>query len=412
MLADCNHEIDMTDQQAPETTPHHLSETTVVTIISAIALSHMFNDLIQSLIPAIYPILKSELALSFGQIGLITFVFQGTASILQPLVGIYTDRKPQPYSLVVGMSASLTGLVLLANAWSFGMVLLAVALVGIGSSIFHPESSRIARLAAGRRPGFAQSFFQVGGNAGSALGPLLAAFVVVPFGQSSVQWFALVALAGMGVLFMVGRWYASEGMVRIGTARSRAQTVRLPQRVVRFAIAVLIALTFSKFVYMAAYSSYYTFYLIEHFGLSVSQAQLCLFLFLAAVALGTIIGGPIGDKIGRKRVIWVSILGVAPIALLIPYVGLVPTVALSALAGMTLASAFPAIIVYAQDLMPDKVGMIAGLFFGLAFGMGALGAAALGMIADQTSITYLFWLTSFLPLIGVLAVFLPDVKRV
>ncbi|PZR00949.1 MAG: MFS transporter [Cereibacter sphaeroides] len=372
----------------------------------------MFNDLIQSLIPAIYPILKSELALSFGQIGLITFVFQGTASILQPLVGIYTDRKPQPYSLVVGMSASLTGLVLLANAWSFGMVLLAVALVGIGSSIFHPESSRIARLAAGRRPGFAQSFFQVGGNAGSALGPLLAAFVVVPFGQSSVQWFALVALAGMGVLFMVGRWYASEGMVRIGTARSRAQTVRLPQRVVRFAIAVLIALTFSKFVYMAAYSSYYTFYLIEHFGLSVSQAQLCLFLFLAAVALGTIIGGPIGDKIGRKRVIWVSILGVAPIALLIPYVGLVPTVALSALAGMTLASAFPAIIVYAQDLMPDKVGMIAGLFFGLAFGMGALGAAALGMIADQTSITYLFWLTSFLPLIGVLAVFLPDVKRV
>ena len=386
-------------------------DTTVLPIIAAVALCHMLNDLMQSLIPAIYPLLKSELALSFGQIGLVTFVFQGTASVLQPLVGLYTDRRPLPYSLVFGMGLTLSGLIVLANAHSFLMVLMAVALVGCGSSVFHPDSSRIARLAAGRRPGFAQSFFQVGGNAGSALGPLLAAFIVVPFGQISVEWFGLVALAGMGVLVLVGRWYASEGMARMSAARRRPRALGYPRPVVRRAMLVLIALTFSKFVYMGAYSSYFTFYLIEHFGLSVANAQISLFLFLAAVALGTIIGGPIGDRIGRKRVIWVSILGVAPIALLIPYVGLAGTIALSALAGLILASAFPAIIVYAQDLMPEKVGMVAGLFFGLAFGMGALGAAAIGMIADATSITHVFWLTSFLPLIGGLAIFLPDVKH-
>jgi FSR family fosmidomycin resistance protein-like MFS transporter len=386
-------------------------DTTVLPIIAAVALCHMLNDLMQSLIPAIYPLLKSELALSFGQIGLVTFVFQGTASVLQPLVGLYTDRRPLPYSLVFGMGLTLAGLIVLANAQSFLMVLMAVALVGCGSSVFHPDSSRIARLAAGRRPGFAQSFFQVGGNAGSALGPLMAAFIVVPFGQISVEWFGLVALAGMAVLVLVGRWYASEGMARMSAARRRPRALGYPRPVVRRAMLVLIALTFSKFVYMGAYSSYFTFYLIEHFGLSVANAQISLFMFLAAVALGTIIGGPIGDRIGRKRVIWVSILGVAPIALLIPYVGLAGTIALSALAGLILASAFPAIIVYAQDLMPEKVGMVAGLFFGLAFGMGALGAAAIGMIADVTSITYVFWLTSFLPLIGVLAVFLPDVKH-
>ena len=386
-------------------------DTTVLPIIAAVALCHMLNDLMQSLIPAIYPLLKSELALSFGQIGLVTFVFQGTASVLQPLVGLYTDRRPLPYSLVFGMGLTLSGLIVLAHAHSFALVLVAVALVGCGSSVFHPDSSRIARLAAGRRPGFAQSFFQVGGNAGSALGPLMAAFIVVPFGQISVEWFGLVALAGMAVLVLVGRWYASEGMARMSAARRRPRALGYPRPVVRRAMLVLIALTFSKFVYMGAYSSYFTFYLIEHFGLSVANAQISLFLFLAAVALGTIIGGPIGDRIGRKRVIWVSILGVAPIALLIPYVGLAGTVALSALAGLILASAFPAIIVYAQDLMPEKVGMVAGLFFGLAFGMGALGAAAIGMIADATSITYVFWLTSFLPLIGVLAVFLPDVKH-
>jgi len=386
-------------------------DTTVLPIIAAVALCHMLNDLMQSLIPAIYPLLKSELALSFGQIGLVTFVFQGTASVLQPLVGLYTDRRPLPYSLVFGMGLTLAGLIVLANAHSFLMVLMAVALVGCGSSVFHPDSSRIARLAAGRRPGFAQSFFQVGGNAGSALGPLMAAFIVVPFGQISVEWFGLVALAGMAVLVLVGRWYASEGMARMSAARRRPRALGYPRPVVRRAMLVLIALTFSKFVYMGAYSSYFTFYLIEHFDLSVANAQISLFMFLAAVALGTIIGGPIGDRIGRKRVIWVSILGVAPIALLIPYVGLAGTIALSALAGLILASAFPAIIVYAQDLMPEKVGMVAGLFFGLAFGMGALGAAAIGMIADVTSITYVFWLTSFLPLIGVLAVFLPDVKH-
>jgi FSR family fosmidomycin resistance protein-like MFS transporter len=391
--------------------PARSAEATVLPIIAAVAFCHMLNDLIQSLIPAIYPILKTELALTFGQIGLITFVFQGTASLLQPLVGIYTDRRPLPYSLVFGMGLSLAGLVLLAHAPSFAVVLAAVALIGMGSSVFHPESSRIARLAAGRRPGFAQSLFQVGGNAGSAFGPLLAAFIVVPFGQISIEWFGAVALLGMGVLWAVGRWYRAEGFSRMRAAKGRPVAAALPRRTVRLAILVLIALTFSKFVYMGAYSSYFTFYLIERFGVSVPAAQIYLFVFLAAVAIGTIIGGPIGDRIGRKRVIWISILGVAPIALLVPFAGLAGTVALSALAGMVLASAFPAIIVYAQDLMPTKVGLVAGLFFGLAFGLGGLGAAAIGVIADATSITHVFWLCSFLPLIGVLAVFLPDVKR-
>ncbi len=404
--------IQSTDPDSPAPARPMTAEATVLPIIAAVAFCHMLNDLMQSLIPAIYPILKTELALTFGQIGLITFVFQGTASLLQPLVGIFTDKRPQPFSLVFGMGLTLSGLVLLAHAPSFAVVLLAVALIGMGSSVFHPESSRIARLAAGRRPGFAQSFFQVGGNAGSALGPLLAAFIVVPFGQISIEWFAGVALVGMCVLWAVGRWYRAEGFTRMRAAKGRAVAESLPRGRVRLAIVVLIALTFSKFVYMAAYSSYFTFYLIDRFQLSVPQAQVYLFIFLAAVALGTIIGGPIGDRIGRKRVIWVSILGVAPIAMLIPYAGLGGTVALSALAGMVLASAFPAIIVYAQDLMPAKVGLVAGLFFGLAFGLGGLGAAAIGLIADATSIEYVFWLCSFLPLIGVLAVFLPDVKRV
>lgn len=386
-------------------------EATVLPIIAAIALCHMLNDLMQSLIPAIYPMLKTELALTFGQIGLITFAFQGTASILQPLVGFVTDKRPQPFSLVFGMGLTLVGLVLLSRADHFHTVLLSVALIGCGSSVFHPESSRIARLAAGKRPGFAQSFFQVGGNAGSALGPL-AALIVVDYGQWSVACFAVVALVGMAVLSIVGRWYGSEGLLRISNAKRRISTVpALPRGKVLRAVMVLIALTFSKFVYMASFSSYYTFYLIDKFHLPVKQAQLCLFIFLAAVAVGTIIGGPIGDRIGRKRVIWVSILGVAPVALAIPYVGLVPVVILSALAGMILASAFPAIIVYAQDLLPKNVGMVAGLFFGLAFGMGALGAAGIGMLADATSIEHVFRLTALLPLIGVLAVFLPDVRR-
>lgn len=390
----------------------HAGEATVLPIIAAIAFCHMLNDLMQSLIPAIYPVLKSELALTFGQIGLITFVFQGTASILQPMVGFVTDRRPMPYSLPFGMGLTLAGLVILAHAHNFAVVLGAVALIGMGSSVFHPDSSRIARLAAGRRPGFAQSVFQVGGNAGSALGPLAAALIVVPFGQISLEWFGAVALLGMAVLFMVGRWYAVEGLARMHAARARATANTLPRGKVTFALAILIALMFSKFVYIGAYSSYYTFYLIEKFALSVPQSQLYLFVFLAFVALGTIIGGPIGDQIGRKRVIWVSILGVAPLSLLIPYMGFAGTVALSSLAGMILASAFPAMVVYAQDLLPTKVGMIAGLLFGLAFGMGAIGAAAIGYLADATSITYVFWLCGFLPLIGVLALFLPDVKHV
>ncbi len=394
------------------TEPDLRAEATLVPIILAVAFGHLLNDLMQSLIPAIYPILKDGLALSFAQIGLITFVFQGTASLLQPLVGLYTDRRPQPYSLVFGMGLSFAGLVLFAHASSFGVVLAAVALIGMGSSVFHPESSRIARLAAGARPGFAQSVFQVGGNAGSALGPLLAAFIVVPFGQISIEWFGGVALIGMVLLFVVGRWYRAEGFSRMRAARGRALTAALPPRIVRRAIIVLILLTFSKFVYMAAYSSYFTFYLIERFDVGVAQSQVYLFLFLAAVAVGTIIGGPIGDRIGRKRVIWVSILGVFPLAVAIPYLGLGATVAVASLAGLIMASAFPAIIVYAQDLMPAKVGLVAGLFFGLAFGLGGLGAAAIGLIADKTSIEYVFRLCSFLPLIGLLAVFLPDVKRV
>ncbi len=386
-------------------------EATVLPVIAAIAFCHMLNDLMQSLIPAIYPMLKDQLALTFGQIGLITFVFQGTASVLQPLVGAFTDRRPLPYTLTFGMALTLSGLVVLAHAHSFASVLCAVALIGMGSSVFHPDSSRIARLAAGRRPGFAQSLFQVGGNTGTALGPLAAALIVVPFGQISLEWFGIVALTGMVVLWLVGRWYAVEGLARMQAARARATASPLPPATVRLAMAILIALMFSKFVYTGAYSSYYTFYLIEKFALTVPQAQVYLFVFLAFVALGTIIGGPIGDRIGRKRVIWVSILGVAPLSLLIPHMGFAGTIALSSLAGMILASAFPAMVVYAQDLLPSRVGMIAGLLFGLAFGMGAMGAAVIGYLADATSITYVFWLSGFLPLIGVLALFLPDVKH-
>jgi MFS transporter, FSR family, fosmidomycin resistance protein len=391
-------------------TPHPV-EATVLPIIAAVAFCHMLNDLMQSLIPAIYPVLKAELSLTFGEIGLITFVFQGTASVLQPLVGAFTDRRPLPYSLPFGMGLTLTGLIVLANAHSFVLVLCAVALIGMGSSVFHPDSSRIARLAAGRRPGFAQSLFQVGGNAGTALGPLAAALIVVPFGQISLEWFGIIAMIGMIVLWMVGRWYAVEGLMRMHAARARATAGTLRPATVRIAILILIALMFSKFVYTGAYSSYYTFYLIEKFSLTVPQAQFYLFVFLGSVAFGTIIGGPIGDRIGRKRVIWVSILGVAPLSLLIPHMGFAGTVALSSLAGMILASAFPAMVVYAQDLLPTKVGMIAGLLFGLAFGMGAIGAAVIGQLADATSITYVFWLCGFLPLIGVLALFLPDVKH-
>ena len=387
------------------------ADSTVYPIIAAIAVCHLLNDLMQSLIPAIYPLLKANLALNFSQIGIITLVFQGIASILQPLIGLYTDRRPLPYALASAMAFSLAGLVLLANAGSFPVVLVSVALIGLGSSIFHPESSRIARLAAGMRPGFAQSVFQVGGNAGSSLGPLAAAFIVLPRGQGSIEWIAGVALLGMVILTLVGRWFVQEGAsrARAGRARAAAQ-VSLPPGKVTLAIAVLVALMFSKFVYMTSFSSYYTFYLIERFGLSVGQSQMLLFVFLAAVAVGTIIGGPIGDRIGRKRVIWLSILGVFPLSVTLPHLGLEATVVVSALAGMLLASAFPAIIVYAQDLMPTRTGSVAGLFFGLAFGMGAIGAATLGAIADRQGIVFVYQLCAWLPLLGVLAVFLPNLR--
>ncbi|MEZ5798672.1 MAG: MFS transporter [Paracoccaceae bacterium] len=392
--------------------PSPSAESTVVPVILGVATGHFLNDLMQSLIPAAYPLLKENLALSFTQIGLITFVFQGTASLLQPLIGLYTDRRPLPYAMAAGMASTGTGLILLANAASFALVLLSVALIGLGSAIFHPEASRIARLAAGMRPGFAQSLFQVGGNAGSALGPLAAAFVVLQRGQASIEWFAAVALAGMLVLYGVGRWYVAVGSHRAAARKSRVRaSAPLPRGTVRRGMALLMLLIFSKFVYTVSISSYYTFYLIEQYGLSKSQANLCLFVFLAAVAAGTIIGGPIGDRIGRRRVILWSILGILPLTLALPWLPLVPGVLVAALAGLMLASAFPAMIVYAQDLMPLNTGMVAGLMFGLAFGIAAIGAAALGVLADQWGIVAVYRLCALLPALGLAAVFLPDVRH-
>lgn len=387
-------------------------ETTVVPVILAVALGHLLNDLMQSLIPAVYPVLKDNLALSFTQIGMITLVFQGTASILQPLVGYYTDRRPLPWALAAGMASTGIGLVLLAHALSFAMVLAAGALIGLGSAIFHPEASRIARLAAGMRPGFAQSLFQVGGNAGSALGPLAAAFIVLSRGQSSLEWFAGVALVGMVLLWWVGRWYVAVGAGRASARRARAHAaVAQSPAVVRRGMTLLIVLIFSKFLYQVSFSSYYTFYLIQRFDLSVGESQIALFIFLAAVAAGTMIGGPIGDRIGRRRVILWSILGIVPLSLALPWVPLIPTIILSGLAGLVLASAFPAMVVYAQDLMPHHTGTVAGLLFGIAFGIAAVGAAALGVLADFIGIEGVYLLCSFLPLLGVAALFLPDTPR-
>ena len=384
-------------------------DSTVVQVILAVALGHFLNDLMQSLIPAAYPLLKSNLALNFSQVGLITFVFQGTASVLQPLVGLYTDRRPLPYAMSAGMASTGIGLVLLSRADSFGLVLMAVACIGLGSSIFHPEASRIARLAAGMRPGFAQSLFQVGGNAGSALGPLAAAFVVMQRGQLSIEWFAAVALAGMALLWGVGRWYVAVGAARAHARKSRARSATpLPAATVRLGIVLLILLMLSKFVYSVSLSSYFTFYLIEQYGLSVGQSQLCLFIFLASVAVGTIIGGPVGDRIGRRRVILWSILGILPLTLMVPWLPLVPSVIAVSLAGLILASAFPAMVVYAQDLMPQSTGMVAGLLFGLAFGIAALGAAGLGVLADHWGIVTVYRICAFLPLLGLVAFLLPN----
>jgi FSR family fosmidomycin resistance protein-like MFS transporter len=375
-------------------------------ILGAISSAHMVNDMMQSLILAMYPILKGEFSLSFSQIGLITLTYQLTASLLQPLVGLITDRRPQPYSLPCGMFSTLIGLMLLAAAPNFGTVLLAAACIGIGSSIFHPESSRIARLASGGKHGFAQSVFQVGGNLGTAIGPLLAAAVIAPYGQHSVAWFGLVALVGIGLLLQVSRWYVTHHIAAVGTKKATAVSL-YPRKVVIGAIAVLLVLIFSKYFYVAGLSSFYTFYVMERFGLSVQSAQLHLFFFLFASAVGTVVGGPIGDRIGRKPVIWVSILGVAPFALLLPHANLFWTTTLTVVIGLVLSSAFSAILVYAQELMPGKVGMVSGLFFGFAFGMGGLGAAALGAFADRTSIAFVYHAIAYLPLLGIVAALLP-----
>jgi len=382
---------------------------TVLSVLGAVSASHFLNDLIQSLLPSIYPILKSNYALDFGQIGLLTFTYQITASLLQPLVGAYTDRRPLPFSLPVGMGFTLCGLLLLSQAASFPFLLLAAALVGTGSSIFHPESSRIARLASGGRHGFAQSFFQVGGNAGSALGPLLAAFVILPHGQGALAWVSLLALAGIVLLTRVGLWYAQRAKPKAAKVVAAAST--LPKRQVVIAISVLLALIFSKYFYLISLSNYYTFYLIEKFHVSTQSAQIHLFYFLGAVALGTLVGGPIGDRVGRKWVIWVSILGVLPFSLLLPHVDLFWTSILSVVIGLILSSAFSAILVYATELVPGNVGMIAGMFFGFAFGMGGIAAAVLGEIADHKGIEYVYQICAYLPAIGLLTAFLPNLHR-
>jgi FSR family fosmidomycin resistance protein-like MFS transporter len=379
-------------------------------ILAAISFCHLLNDMMQSLLPALYPMLKSSYALSFGQIGFLTFTFQLTASLLQPIIGSYTDRSPRPYSLATGMGFTLAGLLLLALATHYVVLLLAAALIGTGSSVFHPESSRVARMASGGQHGLAQSVFQVGGNVGSAVGPLLAAFIVLPRGQSSVAWFSLAAMLGMFVLFNVGHWYKSHGIARL-KPRAAGAAAPVGSRQVKGAIAILLALIFSKYFYLASLSSYYTFYLINRFHVSVQNAQLLLFVFLAAVAFGTIIGGPLGDRVGRKYIIWASILGVLPFTLLLPHANLFWTAVLTVPIGAILASAFPAIVVYAQELMPGRTGTVAGLFFGFAFGMGGIGAAVLGKLADAWGINTVYELCAFLPLIGLLAALLPDVER-
>jgi FSR family fosmidomycin resistance protein-like MFS transporter len=389
------------------------SGATAVRVLAAISVSHLLNDTIQSLIPSIYPLLKASLQLNFSQIGLITFTLQLTASLLQPVVGMYTDRRPMPYSLVGGMAFSLVGLLLLSVAGTLGLTLLAAGLVGIGSSVFHPESSRVARMASGGRHGLAQSVFQVGGNLGSSLGPLLAAFFVVPRGRSSVAWCSLIALAAIALLFRVGRWSAHHRPPAAHRAPQAGWQPRpgLSRARVVAALLVLAVLIFSKYFYLASLSSYYIFYLISKFGVSTQTAQIHLFIFLGAVAAGTILGGPIGDRIGPKYVIWGSILGVFPFTFALPHANLFWTGILSVAIGLILASAFSAILVYAQELVPGRVGTIGGIFFGFAFGMGGLGAAALGRLADATSIEYVYRLCAYLPLIGLLTAFLPNLDQ-
>ncbi|MFR0677171.1 MFS transporter [Dysgonomonas mossii] len=387
---------------------------TAFAILSMLAACHMLNDMLQSIISAVYPLLKDSLLLNFTQIGLITLVFQLSSSIFQPVVGLITDKRPQPYSLPIGMAFSMIGILSLSFAGSFIHVLIAVFLTGLGSSIFHPEASRLAYMASGGKTGLAQSIFQVGGNFGSSVGPLLALWIITPYGQQNIKWLSLIALVCIGIMLVISKWYKSN-LYRLKPAKKDDSPIEkqsiYSSGKVAFAITILLILIFSKYVYMASLNSYYMFYLIDKFGVSVKDAQLFLFAFLFAVALGTIIGGPIGDRIGRKYVIWVSILGTAPFALIMPHVGLIWTCVLSIFIGFILSSAFSAILVYAQELVPGKVGLIGGLFFGLAFGIAGIASAILGKIADETSIQHVYDICAYLPLIGLVAAFLPNTKK-
>ena len=391
--------------------PHQKRNSASYRVLAAASFCHLTNDMLQSLFIASYPILKGNFHLSFSQIGVLTLVFQITASLLQPLVGLYTDRKPLPYSLPFGMAISASGLFALAFAQNYTTLLVGGALLGVGSTIFHPESSRLARLASGGAHGMAQSVFQVGGNFGSSLGPLLVAFFVLPRGQQSLAWFTLAALFAIMLLTALGHWYKQHGRAIQAKHAAQIPSVSLSRKQVGGALSVLIMLTLSKYFYLASITSYYVFYLMQHFHATQRDAQFDLFLFLAAVAAGTVIGGPVGDRIGRKKVIWVSILGILPLTLLLPYVALPVTIALTLVIGLVIASAFSAILVYAQELMPGKVGMVSGLFFGFAFGLGGLGAALLGTLADHTSIDFVYKVCSFLPALGLLTGFLPDTNK-
>ncbi len=386
------------------------SKRTVFPVLGAVSFCHLINDMMQALLPAIYPILRGNFSLSFAQIGLLTLVYQITASILQPLIGFYTDSRPQPYALPFAMLASMAGLITLAFAPSYESLLAGAAMLGLGSSIFHPESSRIARLSSGGAHGLAQSLFQVGGNFGSALGPLLAAYVVLPRGQAGLAWFAIAALGGMIIMTGLSHWYRSNGHAGRQAKRPVARNPSVTAGQIRLAMSVLVALIFSKYIYLASITNYYPFYMMQRFGLTTQSAQLCQFVFFAAVATGTVIGGPVGDRIGRKKVIWASILGVLPFTVALPYAGLETTIALSVIIGIVISSAFPAIVVYAQELIPGRTGMISGLFFGLIFGVGGIGAAVLGSLADRSGIHIVYQLCSYLPLIGLLTALLPNIE--
>lgn len=389
------------------------------TILSLLAISHMFNDTLQSIIPAIYPLLKNSLALTFTQVGLINLVYQMSSSIFQPIIGLITDKKPLPYSLPVGMTLSMIGIISLAFASDFFYTLIAVFFIGLGSSIFHPEASRLAYLASGGKYGLAQSIFQVGGNFGSSIGPLIALWIITPYGQKNISWLAIIALIAIGVMLIINKWYKANiyrlksrnTVIKKNSDNTETNSNNIPKSKVIIAIVILLILVFSKYVYMTSLTSYYTFYLINKFNISIHDAQLYLFAFLFAIAAGTIIGGPIGDRIGRKYVIWFSILGTAPFALMMPYANLMWTCILSIIIGLILSSAFSAILIYAQELVPGKVGLIGGLFFGLAFGIAGIASAILGRIADHTGIQYVYSICSFLPLLGLAASFLPNTKK-